>query len=325
MKRLPLLILVFLILAGRTVCADVSWRTVRTEHFIIHYAAGAESTADRARASAEKWYSILSAKLKFAPVGITPIYLYPDRPTFADATGFEPGDPIVGIAHTRTFRVRVDASGGFADVEHIIPHELVHVFVSRRLRGYAVRLPLWMHEGLAKYLASDWSGPDVDLLSDAASGGGIMPLQQISRVFPTDDRGRSIAYVESYSAVRYLVEKYGFQAILDLFTELEKTPTFDMAFFYSIGQEPAKFDQEWRDFLWEKYNLARWTRFGSAVAWIVMAILAVLAFRRRLIRKRRKALEMEEEERPRRWRPADSNRGALNRGDTESTDEPGNG
>lgn len=296
MRWLLVTILMLLTLIGQCARADVQWRVTRTKHFIIYYAAGTDSTARKAGDIAEKWQVILSRKMQFNPGGITPIYLYPDRPSFADATGYTPGSSIVGLAHTRTYKVRVDASGAFMDVSHIIPHELVHVFISRRLRGHADRLPLWMHEGLAKYWGEDWTGPDAELLADAASSGQIIQLDRISKFFPTDERGRSIAYVESYSATRYMADKYSPQCILDLFTELENGAPFETALFNSIGEGSAKFDAEWEAYLWDKYGLMRWTKIGTAVVSALMAILAVFAFRARLFKKHRKAEEFQQDE-----------------------------
>lgn len=272
---------------------EVKWRVTRTEHFMIYYAPGADTTAERAGAIAEKWLVALSRKLDFEPGGVTPIYLYPDRPSFAEATGVEPAEEVVGIAHTRTLKVRVDASRAFADIAHIIPHELVHVLVSRRLRGHSVRLPVWMHEGLAKYLAEDWTGPDAELLADAASGGEILRLDQISKVFPLDDRKRSVAYVQSYSLVKYMTDRYSPECIPDLFSELEAGHPFSTALFYSIGRKPSELEEEWRQYIWEEYNLNRWVKFGSGLISAAMALFVILAFRARIIAKRRKAEEME--------------------------------
>jgi len=274
---------------------EVRWRVTRTKHFIIYYA-GAESTAKRAGSVAEEWHAALSRRLKFAPEGITPVYLYPDRRSFSEATGFEPGEGVVGTAHARTLRIRVDASGAFADVAHVIPHELVHVFISRRLRGYSSRLPLWMHEGLAKYLAEDWTGPDAELLADAATSGEILPLDRISKVLPMDERKRAVAYVQSYSAVQYMADTYGPESIPDLLSEIADGRTFGTALLYSIGVEPDRFEAEWRQYLWEEYKLGRWVKLGMGIASAVMSLLAILAFRARVIAKRRKAREMEEGE-----------------------------
>jgi hypothetical protein len=295
MRWLRITMLVLLILAGQTARADIQWRVMRTAHFMIYYSAGHDSTARDAANVAEKWRVILARKLQYTPTDITPIFLYPDRPSFADATGTTPGSTIIGMAHTRTYKVRVDASGAYADVAHIIPHELVHVYVTRMLKGNAIRLPLWMHEGLAKYLADDWTGPDAELLADTAASGQIMPLERISRAFPTDDHGLAVAYVESYSAVRYMSEKFSPQAILDLFGELEKNEPFEMAMFNSLGQEPAKFDEDWQAFLWDKYGTMRWAKNISTAASGTMAILAIFAFRARLIKKRRKAEEFQQD------------------------------
>ncbi|HUV05035.1 MAG TPA: hypothetical protein VMX94_08000 [Armatimonadota bacterium] len=295
MRFVSLFGLLAVILTAQCTCADeVQWRVVRTRHFLIYYAAGADSTAKRAGDLAEKWHVTLSRKLKFSPGGLTPIYLYPDRRSFSEATGVDPGEQTVGIAHTRTLKVRVDASGTFADIADVIPHELVHVFISRRLRWNSNRMPLWMHEGLAKYLADDWTGPDADLLADAASG-EILPLDRISRAFPVDERKRSIAYVQSYSAVKYMADTYSPDSIPDLLSELETGQPFTTALFYSIGSKPKEFEEEWRQYLWEEYSWARWARLASGLAWSAMGVLAILAFRARVLQKRRRARELEEE------------------------------
>lgn len=295
MRWLLVTILMLLTLVGQCAQADVQWRVMRTKHFMIYYTAGDESVAQQAGNTAEKWQAILAQKMPLTSVGTVPIYLYPDRRTFSEATGYAPGSSIVGLAHVRTRKIQVDASGAFTSVEGVIPHELVHVYTSRRLKGSADRLPIWMHEGLAKYWAGDWTGNDADKLADTAGGGRIIPLAKLSRAFPTDDEGRATAYVESYSAVKYMAETYSSQALLDMFDELEKGEMFPNALFNSIGRTPEQFDDDWQKYLWDKYGTARMMRIVSALVSGVMAILAVFAFRARLIKKRRKAAEFQRE------------------------------
>ena len=295
MRFISLFGLTALVLAAQVANGDeVGWRVARTRRFLIYYPAGKESTAERAGDLAEKWYATLSRKLKCSPGGLTPIYLYPDRRSFSEAVGVEPGERIVGIARTRTLRISVDASGTFADIAHVIPHELVHVFISYKLRWNSYHMPLWMHEGLAKYLADDWTGPDAELLADAAAGEDILPLARISRMFPLDERKRSIAYVQSYSAVKYMADQYSPDSIPGLLSEIEAGQPFKTALFYSIGVEPKEFEEKWRQYLWEEYSWARWAKFASGLAWAGMGLLAILAFRARILQKRRRAREMEQ-------------------------------
>jgi len=296
LRRVFAIILPAVLLPGLGACAeDGPWRTVRTTHFIIYYANGADSVARNAGSSAERWHSILSRKLDYSPGGVTPIYLYPDRRSFARAARIDPADTVVGLAHTRTLKVRVDASGTFASPETVIAHELVHVFISRRLRGYAHHMPLWMHEGLAKYLAGDWTHADAELLREVGSRSGIIPLGRISHVFPKDDRRRGIAYVESYSIVKYIADKYTPESIPDILAELAAGHPFPTALLYSIGVEPDVLERDWRQYLWEEYRPYRWFRLASAILSAAMAAFAILAFRSRIRRKRLKAAEFEEE------------------------------
>ena len=169
------------------------WRVTRTSHFIIYYANQSDAVAAKTRISAEKWYADLSGKLGFSPGGVTPVYLYPDRVAFSKATGVGRADTIVGLAHANV--IRVDASGVFADVESVLAHEMVHIFIVRRLHGNTARLPLWFHEGLAQYLTDDWSDADQEALVEAVSDGAILPLASITCLLYTSpsprDRQRS--------------------------------------------------------------------------------------------------------------------------------------
>ncbi len=294
MARLFLIVLAVFNLAC-SLAAQEQWRTMRTKHFLIYYSPDAVSKAKRAALVGERWHAILSEKLDFDPGGVIPMYLYPNRRSFSEATGAKPDESIVGMAHTRTLKVRVDASDTFAKIESIIPHELVHVFLSRRLKAFTSRMPLWMHEGLAKYLTGDWSPGDAELLREIGMTGRIIPLSRISQVFPDDDRERAIAYVESYSVVSFMVKRYSPECVPDLLSELSKGNLFSTALEYSIGIKPEKLEEEWRQYLWDEYGFDRWIRLGSATISLLMALFAILAFRARRLRKRRKAAELESE------------------------------
>ncbi len=302
MCRRTLGFLLLILLLARAATAGENWRVTRTSHFIIYYANKSASVASKTATSAEKWYIRLSDKLGFSPGGVTPVYLYPDRAAFSDATGVGRAETIVGIAQAHV--IRVDASGVYADVEQILAHEMVHVFIVRRLHGYTSRLPLWFHEGLAQYLTDDWSEADQQVLGDAVSSGEIRDLASITTSFPRDQKGREIAYAESYSIVGYIARRYTLQALRDLVTETKQGRPFDVACLYSLGTEPDVLEREWRDSLSKQYGVQRWFRLGAAVISAFMAVFGILAFAARIRQKRRQAQQFEEEQKSR-WRDAD--------------------
>lgn len=296
LRALILIPLLFAIACTYAFGSPIRWQVTRTTHFILHCSKGDEATAKRAGSIAEEWYGKLSVKFGAEPGVVTPVYLYPERRSFSDATGADPGDPIVGIAHSKLLDIKVDASGAYQDISRIIPHELVHIFVSRKLRGNYMRLPLWANEGIAKYFAHDWSPDDAELLVDAVSDGDILPWYSISASFPKDRRARSIAYVQSYSVIRHTAKKYTEESIIDLLTELEKGELFDKAVYYSLGMTPQDWESEWRQYVFEEYRSDRWFHIATTLASAVMALLAVLAYHARRVQKHRKAQEFEEAE-----------------------------
>lgn len=285
----------FALLATQAYADSFEWQTIRTTHFVVYYTTGCKETAHKVAGICEEWHARLSHKMEYNPGGGIPVYLYPNRRLFADATGMDPADPVVGLAHTRTHKIRIDASGLFTEVEKVIPHELVHVFMSVQVRHNATHIPLWFSEGLAKYLADDWTVADAETLADAAARGRLLTLSQIAFVFPAERYERAVAYAESYSFLKYVADQRSPAIIPVLLEGLQRGETFEGAFRFSVGATPKEYEEEWRQYLWEEYSLARWSRLFSGVASALLAILAILAFRARVARKKLLAEEMDRE------------------------------
>ncbi len=271
--------------------------TLAAPHFIIYYTPNQRHSAERTEEIAEKWYKILSSKLEISKAGRIPIYLYPDRQSFYSATGVKPNEAIVGLAHTRSLAIKIDASGAFADISRVIPHEIVHILIYKKLAGKTADLPLWMHEGIAKYLAEDWSPGDADLLGEIASSGRFIPFSKLTNVFPADDKKKAAAYVQSYSAVKYMTAAYSEASINDLLDEIADGNDFDTALRYSIGVDSTQFENDWRAYMVDKYRLGRWSNLLSALVSALMVVGILLAYKAYTLHRRKaiKRMEMEDE------------------------------
>jgi Tol biopolymer transport system component len=136
-----------------------SWRTMHTEHFDIYfYPAESLAVADAAR-EAERWYVRHSLAMRDT-FSKKPIVLYADDPAFQqnNVTGFLP-EGIQGETEGSRSRALLYFSGAYWDDNHVLGHELVHVFqydIAGAQRGgmsAMERLPLWSIEGMAEYLS----------------------------------------------------------------------------------------------------------------------------------------------------------------------------
>ena len=170
-----LLALLLLLAGASTANAQLDpshdWRTIRTDHFRVHYTRPLEEQARRAAASAERAWERLSEEL--VPPRGTVDLVVADDVDFANgyATVF-PTNRIVVYAHppvdARSLRFYDDWN------ELVVTHELVHVFHLDRTRGWwragqyllgrnpllfpATWTPAWLVEGLAVYYESRITG-----------------------------------------------------------------------------------------------------------------------------------------------------------------------
>lgn len=119
----------------------------------------------------------------------------------------------------------------------VIAHEVVHMMEEYFSPcGAMAVLPKWWQEGLAVYLSGQYE-KDVSLrkymLADFSKGG----VPAIG-----DLRGGS-SYVWGWSIVQFIEKRFGKEKIREI---VRNSMTIDVE--KSLGMEPARFEQEWRDF-----------------------------------------------------------------------------
>lgn len=156
---------------------------LETEHFLIHYyppdAAHARTVADLA----ERWYARLSLFFAHEFDEKKTLVIYLNHADFQQ-TVITPGligEGTGGFTESALDRVVLPLTGVNADNDHVIGHELVHVFqfdIARRLAGQGgarlSQMPLWMIEGLAEYLSQGRFDPATAMwMRDAVLHGAL--------------------------------------------------------------------------------------------------------------------------------------------------------
>ncbi len=134
----------------------------------------------------------------------------------------------------------------YQDVFNMVPHEFAHLLINR-IVGYpgVQEIPVWLHEGLATYLAGQQNRGD-QAVRDGARRGTLPTLQQLDESWAQQAQ---IGYAMSYSIVNYLSEKYGPERMLSLLKALADGTKFDAALQQVMGIDSPALEQEWREWL----------------------------------------------------------------------------
>lgn len=130
--------------------------------------------------------------------------------------------------------------------ERLIPHEILHILLYRRVgKGYEF-LPLWLREGLAK-MAEISPDPDAErVVKQAITSGTFIPLNELCQVFPLEAGRAYLSYAESSTFVRYLLESYGKGALQELIRTYAEGVSCEQGVRTVYGKSLAMLEHEWQ-------------------------------------------------------------------------------
>ena len=195
------------------------FRIMRTSHFDLYFYPAESLVVHDAGRLAERWYARHSDSFRHT-FDRKSVVFYADQPDFqqTNVVGEELSEGTGGVTEGLRTRVVMPFTGIYADNDHVLGHELVHVFqysVAEAGPGGLQRLqtlPLWLIEGMAEYFSLGRDNPLTAMwLRDAAEREKLPTIHQLN----TDSRFFPYRYGQALWA--YVGGRWGDRAVVDVY------------------------------------------------------------------------------------------------------------
>src|SRR5688572_25555449 len=197
------------------------FKVLQTEHFDIYYYEQEEDVVNDIGRMAERWYARLSRVFGHSFTR-KPIVLYANSADFhqTTTTGGFIGEGTGGFTDAFMNRVVLPLTGDYAENDHVLGHEIVHVFqydiaasaAQNKRRFNLEALPLWLVEGMAEYLSKGRIDPLTSMwIRDATLHDQLPDLQKLMR----DPRYFPYRYGQALMA--YIGARFGDEAVVRYF------------------------------------------------------------------------------------------------------------
>jgi len=226
---------------------DFDWRVFNTQHFEVHFYPSEQQITNDAGRMAERWYTRLSRAFQHE-FKQKPLIFYADHPDFQQTNVISSSlsEGTGGVTEGLRNRVIMPYTGVYRDNDHVLGHELVHVFQydlasspgGGGLAGMG-RLPLWLVEGMAEYLSLGRDDPHTAMwLRDAALRGELPTIDQLTR----DTRFFPYRYGQALWA--YIAGRWGDRAVTELY-RFSTRAGWEGALQRVLGTNNERLSQDW--------------------------------------------------------------------------------
>src|SRR5688572_16528470 len=225
-----------------------TFEILRTPHFDVHYYESAKPAVQDAARMLERWNARLSSLFNHPLSERKPIVLYADQPDFqqTNVIADQLDEGTGGVTESLLDRMVMPLTGSYADNDHILRHEMVHVFqydiaFSKANSGGSLeRLPLWLVEGMAEYLSLGSSDSHTAMwLRDAVLRDDVPTIKQLN------DGSKYFPYRYGQALWAYIGGTWGDETIPRIYRASLKAG-FDNAIRSVLGMTTDSLSTRWR-------------------------------------------------------------------------------
>lgn len=244
------------------------FRTLERAPFLVRMdRQEAEVYGDRVLELLEEAHDALSSKYEVAFDQPIVIEIFPDQQDFAIRTfGLPGGDGFLGVCFGRLVTANSPAALGTvsANWESVLWHEFCHVVTLHKTNN---RMPRWLSEGISVYEERlrdpAWGQSMSSMYREMILDGEAVPLSQLSEAFlrPPSSLHLQFAYFEASLAIEFLVDKFGFPALLRMLDDLGIGMSIRETLARHAGSVEV-LDQQFADYLQESAKA-----FGAGIDW----------------------------------------------------------
>ena len=234
------------------------WQVLSTEHFNVYFYVEGKELAEIAAKIAEDSYIYLQDKFNYHIAQRTPLIIY-TSPNYFEQTNVIPSllpENVAGFTEFFKGRMVIPFNGSYADFKHTICHELVHVFVYKKI-NFVMKLhrrynylepPLWFQEGLAEHWSNDIASEAEMIIKDLVISGKLVKIENMGEIY-----GSYLMYKEGESFLDFLAEEYGEDRITFLFDNYWRGGDFAEVIELTFNKDLKELGEEWEYSLKKKY------------------------------------------------------------------------
>lgn len=165
----------------------------------------------------------------------------------------------------------------YHSLQEVLLHELGHIFIHRASGGKFV--PRWFHEGLAMIAARTWQLEDRARLVWAMITSSQVTLDDLDMMFQLDENSARQAYVLAHAFLLDLIEQTRPDFPKLLLNRIKEGTPFPEAFAQTTLMTLSRAEEQF----WGRQTV--WNRWipvatSSAMVWLIITILSVVAYKR---------------------------------------------
>lgn len=255
----------FFDLVSRTYQASEGFIQKESEHFILRYQPGKDEVlVDYALEGLEKAYQELGRDFNHFPEDKIIAEVYPDVESLAAVSTLtrEEIETSGTIALCKFNRLIITSPRSLLRGYRwrtTLSHEYVHYLIMKRSDN---TVPIWLHEGVAKYeearwRRSDWVGltpASETLLAEALRSNQLITFEQMHPSFAKlkGVKQTRLAFAEVVTMVDYLLSRGGFSVLDRIFEQMKLGKSDDEAISSTLGVSLSQVQKDWKGYLRKK-------------------------------------------------------------------------
>jgi len=157
----------------------------------------------------------------------------------------------------------------------VVRHELVHAWMGSLYPG--IQTPRWFDEGMAVLLSGERVSDNTTIISRAVLTGSLFSLDDVSQVLKFGRTKARLAYAESYTAMRFFVEYFGWKKFPVFFATLKQTKSFKSALRAATRLSLYEFEDTFLDYAKKNY---KWQFLFDVdlYLWLALPVFVAVSF-----------------------------------------------
>ena len=231
------------------------FEVLRTPHWDVHYYDPEGIAARDAARMLERWNSRLSSVMAHNLTKRKPVILYADHPDFqqTNVISGQLTEGTGGVTESLLDRMVMPMTGYYAETDHVLGHEAVHVFqydIANKAEKNLnfERMPLWFVEGMAEYLSVGPEDPHTAMwLRDALQRNDLPTINDLT------NSGKYFPYRYGEALWAYIGGTWGDEKVAALFKAALEVG-IDQATIRTLGMRTDTLSKRWHEAIRKAYT-----------------------------------------------------------------------